>query len=238
MKILYAALVLFLIPVFSFSQSTNKAQLKSALTSEAVKDPEAAPGAALTSEAVKDPEPAPGAALLIEAMKDLEVAPEVIETYEKIAGAIQQELGETVKAENLKTIQVAVYGVTGQDAEGKPAKGGQVAKKILDIRSSNGRRDVIVDEDQIYIRTPEKITVKNIAGEVLSENPLNFNDWDRVGWAANAQLGMPLIWNRGYTISGEPRLVSDDGRYLVMFFDENDGWVIFMPDNKAKKLEL
>ena len=97
---------------------------------------------------------------------------------------------------------------------------------------------MIVDEDQIYIRTPEKITVKTIEGTVLSENLLNFNDWDRVMRAANTQLGMSLIWKAGYTISGAPRLLSDDGRYLLMFFDQDEGWVVFMPDNKARKLEL
>ena len=111
MKIVYTALLLFFIPVFSFPQSTNRAQLKSALLNDAMKGPEAAPGLTETPEKPAD-------SLLSDVMKDLEVAPEVIETYEKMADSLQKELGEEIRAENLKTIQVAAYGVTGYDARG------------------------------------------------------------------------------------------------------------------------
>jgi hypothetical protein len=206
MKNLYLALVLLLIPFFSFAQSTNKAQLKSALLSET--------------------------------MKTLDIDPEIIEVYEKIAEDLKRELGEEISFENLRVLTVEVYGVTDYDESGNPNKGGLIDKRILDIVSSDNTRNIIVDTDKIYIRMPDKVTIKSIDGAILSENFLDFDEWDAIIAAANKQLGLSLDWKVGYTLGGTPEIYTDDGRYLVMFFSDEAGWVVFMPGNEAKKLEL
>jgi hypothetical protein len=113
-----------------------------------------------------------------------------------------------------------------------------LGKKILDIVSSDKSRDIVVDEDRIYIRTPWQVTIKNVEGLVLAENLLNFNDWNEIIAAANSQLQTSQTWRRGYTIGGSPEISSEDGRYLVLFVSFEESWVIFMPDNEARKLEL
>jgi hypothetical protein len=206
MKKLPAVFLLLFIPVFVFSQSTNKAQLKSAL--------------------------------LAEVMKDLEIEPGIIEVYEKIADGLQRELGEEIKPGNLRTMTVDIYEVTDYDEDGGPNKGGLTDKKILDIVSSNNSRRIIVDEDKIFIQAPDRVTIKDIEGAVLSENFLDFDEWDTIIAAANEQIGLPLEWERGYTIGGTPEIFTGDGRYLIMFFSKDSGWIVFMPDNEARKLEL
>jgi hypothetical protein len=206
MKRVSIILLLLLIPFFSFSQSTNKAQLKSAL--------------------------------LADVMKELEIAPGIIEVYEKIADNLERELGETIRPGNLRTLSVDIYEVTGYDEEGRPVKGGITDRKILNIISSNNSRRIIVDEDKFYTQTSDRVTIKNIDGATLAENFLDFDDWDTIIDAANEQIGRLLNWNHGYTIGGTPEIFTSDGRYLVMFFNEVSDWVLFMPDNEARRLEL
>jgi hypothetical protein len=45
-------------------------------------------------------------------------------------------------------------------------------------------------------------------------------------------------WQQGYTIAGAPEIFTPDGQYLIMFFGGEEGWIIFMPGNEAKRLEL
>jgi len=206
MKNLPIVLLLLFVPVFSFPQSTNKAQLKSAL--------------------------------LTEVMKELEIVPEIIEVYEKIADGLPRYLGEEIRPGNLRAMPVDIYSVTDYDKDGNPSKGGLTDRKILDIISSNNSRRVIVEEDRIYVQTPDKVTIRDIEGAVLSENFLDFDDWKTIIDAANEQTGRLLNWRQGYTIAGTPEIFTGDGSYLVMFFGEVSGWVIFMPDNEARKLEL
>jgi hypothetical protein len=171
-------------------------------------------------------------------MKTLGIDPEIIQVYEKIANDLKRELGEEISFENLRVLTVEVYGVTDYDESGNPNKGGLTDKKILDIVSSDNTRNIIVDEDKVYIKTPDRITIKSTDGVVLSENFLDFDDWDTIIAAANKQLGASLNWELGYTIGGTPEIYTDDGRYLVMFFNDEAGWVMFMPGDEAQKLEL
>ncbi|MFP3040809.1 hypothetical protein LQZ19_03200 [Treponema primitia] len=204
MKRISVVFLLFLIPVFLFSQSTNKAQLKSVVLSRA--------------------------------MTDLKIEPEIIELFEKIADSLQEELGEEIRPGNIHTITVASYDVTLYDDFGDPSKGGIVDRKILDIISSNKERNIVVDENKLYVRMRDRVIIKTIEGTVLAENLLNFSEWDDIIAAADSLLDMQLDWRQGYTINGMPEISSTDGRYLAMYgFDE--GWVLFMPNNEARKLE-
>jgi hypothetical protein len=206
MKKVSAILVLCFIPVFSISQSTNKARLKSGL--------------------------------LIDVMKELDIESGIVEVYEKIADDLQRYLGEEIRPGNLRAMPVDIYSVTDYDKDGNPSKGGLTDRKILDIISSNNSRRVIVEEDRVYVQTPDKVTIRDIEGAVLSENFLDFDDWKTIIDAANEQTGRLLNWRQGYTIAGTPEIFTGDGSYLVMYFGEVSGWVIFMPDNEARKLEL
>jgi hypothetical protein len=176
--------------------------------------------------------------LLNETMKRLDIEPEIIDVYEKIVGSLQLELGEEIKPGNIQALVVEVYGITDYDESGNPSGGGLTDKKTLDIVSSDNSRDIIVDEDKFYVRTPDKVIIKSIDGDIQAEHFLNFNDWDTISAAANAQLELPLSWEHGYTIGGTPEIFTADERYLVMFYGDEVGWIIFMPGNEAKKLEL
>ncbi|MDR0721129.1 MAG: hypothetical protein LBF78_15970 [Treponema sp.] len=206
MKTVLLIFSLFCVPCFLSAQSTNKAQLKSAL--------------------------------LKDTMQELDIEPEIIEVYEKIADSLHRELGEEIKPRNIGTLTVNVYGLTGYDEFGNPSKGGIIDRKLLDIISSDKSRDIIIDEDTIYVRSQDKVIIKTIDGEVKAEHFLDFNDWSTIGAAANAQLELPLTWQHGYTIAGTPEISTPDRRYLIMFFGEEEGWIIFMPGNEAKRLEL
>jgi hypothetical protein len=176
--------------------------------------------------------------LLNTTMKNLDIEPEIIEVYEKIADSLHRELGEEIKPGNIGTVIASMYGVTEHDESGNPSKGGLIDRKLLDIVSSDKSRDIIVDEDKVYVRTPTKVTIKSIDGDVQAERFLDFNDWDTIGAAANAQLELPLSWQHEYTLGGAPTIFTADGQYLVMFFEEEGGWIIFMPSDEARKLEL